>query len=409
MEALDQVVKSIVRGPIASRLVLSAMLLAFAGAANAADSDWTMDYLPEGPSVLDLAVAETAAPAPKPPAPTEESVEALEDEGVGIDEGPVPTDEPAEPGTWSASANVGTSTSMAMFHPTEYVRSSGRSLAMSVGGTGAYRMTEKLSASLRVGAAYHLVNPKDLSGRRYFLSDPSVGISHAGFFQDEAYTGIRLSGGLNASAGLSPASRHYNRYGSLSGSLNAGRAFIDGRLSASWSLSLGVSFSRYKSPTAPKLSDDGLDMALARADGSQLLAGRYNLVAGNAQLGSMGNTFSLQVRAMEGLSASVSFGISHGYRYCPPIDHLSPQSVDNHGDPVVRQGDVCRSDGMTGSLGVSYALGGGYSLAANMNSAQPVFAYRGTSLTEDSRVMRFPWWDPDLHMTSFSMRVSKSF
>ncbi len=353
-----------------------------------------------GADHVPVAVDEVTAVDPAADAADLLEEEAMEDAAPAEDE---------DPAVWSGSVNVASGTSMAVFHPTEYVRSYGRSMSLSVGGSARYRVSEVLSASAGVGAAYHLVNPKDLSGRRLWLSDPSLGLAHRSLYKDEAYTGINVSGSLSASVGLSPSSRYWNRYGSLSGSLGASRSFIDGRLSATWSLSLGVSFSRYTSPTVSKLSDDGLDMALARADGGELLAGRYNLVSGNAQLGSLGNTFSLRFRAMEGLSANVSFGVSQSYRYCPPIDHLSSDAVDHHGDPIVRQGDVCRSDGMTGSFGASYSFADDMSVSASFASAQPFFAYRGTSLTEESRVLRFPWWDPDLHMTSFSLRVSKSF
>lgn len=318
-------------------------------------------------------------------------------------------DEDEETQRWSGSLNLATSNSMAMFHPTEYVRSSGRSMSLSSGGSGRYRISDSISATAGFGFAYHLINPKDLSGRRFWLSDPSVRLSHGSLFRDEAYTGINVSGNLGASLGLSPSSRYWNRYGSLSGSVSASRSFVEGRVSVSWGLTGGVSFTRYSSPTTSKLSDDGLDMALARADGAELLAGDYNLVSGNAQLGSVGNTISLRFRALDGLTANLSLGISHSYRYCPPVDHLSSEAVDHHGDQIVRQGDVCRGDGMTGSFGAAYALADGLSLSASFNSAQPVFAYRGAALTEESRVMRFPFWDRDLHMTSFSMRVSKSF
>ncbi len=379
-------------------------------------------YLPRG------AVAEDAERAPPPGAGIEEAEEIVQEEPIEdvtevvaeevdeavteVDAEPEDTDKPEKPSDdkpWGVSVNAGTSSSMAMFHPTEYVRSYNRSHSLSLGARATYRINGAISARLGAGGAYHLVNPKDLSGRRFFLSDPSLGISHGNIFRDEEYTGIGLSGGLGAGFGLSPASRYWNRYGSLSANLSANRPFLDRKITASWSFSAGVSFTRYTSPTVSKVSDDGLDMALARADGSELLAGDFNLVAGNAQLGSLGNTFSLSFRPMSDLTANISFGVSHSYSYCPPIDHLTSEAEDHRGDRIVRQGDVCRSDGMTGSFGASYNLGDGYSLSGSFNSAQPFFAYRGTELTEESRTLRFPWWDPDLHMTSFQLRASKSF
>jgi hypothetical protein len=315
-----------------------------------------------------------------------------------------PSDKP-----WSVSANAGTSTSMAMFHPTPFVRSYGRSLSMSLGASGRYRLTDQIAATAGLGAAYHLVNPKDLSGRRFWLSDPSLGVSHSSLYRDERFTGLNVTGGASMTVGLSPSSRYNNRIGSLSANLGTGRAFLDSRLTLSASLNGGVVFSRYTSPIVRKESDDGLDMALARADGSELLAGRYNLVAGNAQLGSIGTNLSASFRAMDGLTANVSVGVSRSLRYCPPIDHLTSDAVDSSGDRIVRQGGVCRSDGMVGSFGASYNLGDGYSLSASFSSGQPIYAYRGTDLTEENRTLRFPWWDPDLHMTSFSLRASKSF
>ncbi len=312
-----------------------------------------------------------------------------------------------DPAPWSFNVQAGVGTGMVLFHPTRYTRSSLATFIPSLALSASYHLAEKVSLTGAWGANFELTRPNNPSGRRFFWGDPSVSLSHGSLWKDDALTGINVSGAAALSAGLSLASLTATQLFALNVSLTASRTFLEGRLGTSLTLTGGLPFHRYTNGVVRTTTRDGVYRCLTRPGGNEVIGSSHCATGNLNALATFGLNASLSYQATEHLGLSLSFGLMRTLAYGIPVDAFSSKVVDSKGRPVVD--GTHASDAMMGSLGLSYALPNSTNLSASLSTGGAPFAYYDPSLTDENRVLRFPFWDPRLVRTVFTLSVGRSF
>lgn len=381
--------------------------------------------------VVAPAVAQEAAPAapaaaPAEPAssePAQKEATTLEGEaqdatvgGEAIVEGMVSEAEAAALAKkpWSVTASLGSGTGMMLLHPTQYVRSFYGTSALSLGVNGTYRIADKIVAGVQMGGQFELTSPNDPSGRRFWWSDPSLSINDQSLYKDRL-TGINVTAGASLAFGLSPTSLYTTNI--LTFGLNAGvsRAFLDGHLSVALNLNGQGYLNRYSSPVVGKLAGDAVEMGVVRVGGAEDLGKTIAAAGGNNPLMASQAHLMLGYRITEKLGANAGFSLGRVWTDAGACDQFTPDVVDSNGNAVGKCG-LSAQDMMSGMVGVGYQLDQRWSFNASLATGGRVFGYDridpqspDSDLTQEVRRLRFPFWDPNLQGSSFSLGASATF
>lgn len=261
---------------------------------------------------------------------------------------------------------------------------------------------KKLAASAGAGIGWEFTPPDNDNARRYSWSDLRLGISAPAIYK-EKFTGVSISPSLGYSIPLTLESWTAGSLGNLSLSASLSRTFIE-KLHTRLGFSVvkgffGQPYSGISSAYASQRDAAGNLIYICRENAA------YCAAAGNNTQWRIGANAGVSYNFSDRLSASVSYGISKGYKTAATdvVDEYTPKAVDSNGNPVAKVG-MGQSDNQSGSIGVDYSITDIFSVSANLGNAGPI-------KTKDNKAFRFPFFNflgPADGTTQFSVGVSAS-
>jgi LysM repeat protein len=205
----------------------------------------------------------------------------------------------------------------------------------------------KLSASAILAMDYELTTPNSNPARRFNPADVQLKLSDGSLYKDE-WSGVNVSASLRAYLPTSyGAWSIFQRYMALRGGLGLSKSVGDLSLSYGFSYrkNFNASETRKKVTEVSRVNDPGF--ALRNGNDPFLIDSGYS----NTSF-TLYNSFSLGYSVLETLSLSYAFSFINSFKY-----HLV-DVVDEYTSPYADAGRG-RSDLLSYSLGVSYALSSG--------------------------------------------------
>jgi hypothetical protein len=306
-----------------------------------------------------------------------------------------------EPFPLSVSVNAGLRSGAASFiSDSEFTQTD--YLLLSTGLGLGYQITDELSVSLGGGFSKYL---SDNGGQNFQnegrLQDMSLGLGYGPIFQDEEYTGITLSGGIDFTIPVSDFSQAEGLYTSVSPSLSLSKSF--GGLNLSYSLGFSKNFHEYTSATYP-LDESQI---IARSGGAENVKPGQVAIDGVLSEYSISNSFNLSYRFLEDFNARL--GLTYGDSWTYDNGTITEADEFTNQYAVTGRG---HAQSVGGSFGVGYNVPGVDSLGLQNLSLSLGSATGGAPLTADNKSLRFPFWDfesPQARYTSFSFGMAASF
>ena len=244
---------------------------------------------------------------------------------------------------------------------------------------------QRLVASATVRGSYEYTLPDVETGRRFAISDISVGVAAPAFFREKALTNIAFTPSVGLTIPTSPESWNAGLITTIRAGITASRsvATVDFRANVSGTASIfGQPVNGFRNPTLTgnALPRDANGNLLVICRPGEALCG----VSNNNTAFSISAGGQIQWRATGSLLFYGGYTYIRGWRYSANTvqDEFTPKALDDNGNPVARVG-LGSFDRTSAFFGASYQLNEHYSLDLGTSTVQ-------TPLTPTGQV-RFPF------------------